>query len=142
MIYMGKQKFIKDVAAAAKEDWQARHICLPSITVALAIEGSKWGNRKETLLNNELFPHRRDGCMERHESFLAAIRSHNNYLATWQEQGQTSPNWKEFIGQKNYILAIQYLQDAEYPYYRSGEFESEIVGIIEAYGLDEYDKDD
>ncbi|MCH5257756.1 MAG: hypothetical protein J1D87_10705 [Lachnospiraceae bacterium] len=142
MVYMGKQKFIEDVAAAAKEDWLERHICLPSITIALAIEGSRWGKRKETLLLNELFPHRHDGCMERHESFPAAIRSHNNYLETWQEKYQAAPNWKEFIGQNNYILAIQYLQDAECPYCRSEDFDSEIVGIIEAYGLDEYDKDD
>lgn len=141
MIYTGKENFIKDVAAAAKEDWQARHICLPSITVALAIEGSRWGTRREALLFNELFPHRRDGCMERHESFLAAVRSHNNYLATWQEIGQTAPNWREFVGQNYYILAIQYLQDAEYPYYRSKEFEGRIVSLIEKYGLTEYDKE-
>ena len=142
MIYTGKENFIKDVAAAAKEDWNARHICLPSIIIALAIEGSSWGKRKEALLLNELFPHRRDGCMEKHESIHAAVCSHNNYLATWQEKCQTAPNWREFVGQKNYILAIQYLQDAEYPYYNSDEFESEIVGLIETYGLNMYDEED
>lgn len=140
MTYMGKKKFIKDIADAAVSDWKERHICLPSITTALAIEGSKWGTRPETLLRNELFLRRRDGCMERHDSFIAAIRSHNNYLATWREKGQNAPNWKDLVGQDYYILAIQYLQDAEYPYCAALDFERNIVGLIEEYGLNEYDK--
>ena len=141
MTYMGKQKFINDIADAAVRDWEERHICLPSIIIALAIEGSQWGKRSETLFRNELFVHRRDGCMERHDSFIAAIRSHNNYLAAWQEKGQTAPNWKGLIGQKHYILAVQYLQDAEYPYCDTDDFERNIVEIIEEYSLNEYDKE-
>lgn len=142
MIYMGKKDFINAVAAAAGEDWQGRHICLPSLTIALAIEGSQWGKRSEAIILNELFPYRRDGCMERHDSYIAAVRSHNNYLATWKEQNQTAPNWKELIGQKNYILAVQCLQDAEYPYCNCnlGDYERKIVELIEKYRLYEYDE--
>lgn len=141
MIYMEKQKFIDDIADAAVMDWKERRICLPSIIIALAIEGSQWGKSPEAFFRNELFPHRRDGCMERHDSFIAAIRSHNNYLAAWRENEQTAPNWKELIGQKYYILAIQYLQDAEYPYCDAADFERNIVGIIEEHNLNEYDKE-
>lgn len=141
MTYMGKQKFINDIADAAVRDWKERHICLPSVVIALAIEGSKWGKRPEAIFRNELFPHRRDGCMERHDSFIAAIRSHNNYLATWREMEQSAPNWRDLIGQNYYILAIQYLQDVEYPYCYEVDFERNIVGLIEEYGLNEYDKE-
>lgn len=141
MTYMGKQKFINDIADGAVRDWKERHICLPSIIIALAIEGSKWGKRPEALFRNELFPHRRDGCMERHNSFMAAIRSHNNYLATWRESGQTAPNWRDLMEQNYYILAVQYLQDAEFPYCDEDDFERKIVGIIEEYRLNEYDKE-
>ncbi len=141
MTYMGKEKFINDIADAAVRDWKERHICLPSIIIALAIEGSKWGKRPEALFCNELFPHRRDGCMERHDSFMAAIRSHNNYLAAWRENGQTAANWRDLIGQNYYILAVQYLQGAEYPYCDEDDYERNIVGVIEEYGLNEYDKE-
>lgn len=141
MMHMEKEKFIREVAAAAREDWQGRHICLPSLTIALAIEGSRWGKRSEAAILNELFTHRRDGCMERHASFQAAIHSHNNYLATWREQDQTAPNWKDLIGQKHYILAVQCLQDAEYPYYSSSGYERKLVELIEKYKLYKYDKE-
>lgn len=133
-----KNRFIRDIAEAAAEDWQNRHICLPSVTIALAVEGSDWGQAAVYREQNCLFPRRHDG-IHGYTTMRAAVRSHSNYLATWRAPGQQEPNWQD-LGKEYYILSVQCLQSAEYPYSPEKEFETTIVELIERYKLTVYDE--
>ncbi len=133
-----RRRFIHQVAREAVRDWKERYICLPSIVIALAAEGSCFGKGTDDREKNCLFPRRYDGVLQ-HRDLGEAVRSHNDYLFTWKNPGQQTPNWEKLIGQKYYILAVQYLQDAQYPYGKEADFEERIVGIIEQYDLSEYD---
>lgn len=143
MIDIKKEKFIRIIGEAAREDWQARHICLPSLIVAIALH-ARWEKGYPDLNNKEecpeLFPLRRDRCREHYPSVKDAVLSHNDYLASWREAGNPYPNWKGLGDQQYYILAVQYLQGAEYPYHDSGEYEKELVELIEQYRLYRYDE--
>lgn len=130
-------RFMVPVAEAAVADWRNRRICLPSITTAIAIEGTDWGRAVAYREYKCLFPLRHDG-IHSHENVLAAVRSHNEYLATWRGEGQQTPNWEE-LGREYYILAAQYLQSATYPYSPDKGFETRIVELVERYGLTVYD---
>lgn len=132
-----KIRFIVQIAEAAMADWRERHICLPSVTVAIAIEGTDWGRAAVYREQRCLFPHRHDG-IHSHDTVLGAVRSHNEYLATWRGVGQQYPNWED-LGKEYYILAAQCLQAAEYPYSPDKEFETRIVELVERYGLTGYD---
>lgn len=140
MIRTLEQKFVDVVGEIAVEDWRIRRICLPSLTVALAIEGTEWGRTRECISRNELFPHRRDKHKEQYNSLFSAVCSHNNYLAAWQGKKQEEPNWKALIGEENYVLAVQYLQDAQYPYYASKEYAAKLIELIEKYKLTKFDE--
>lgn len=132
-----KIRFIRLIADAAVEDWRDRRICLPSVTIAIAIEGTDWGREPVYREQNCLFPRRHDGIF----SFAttgAAVRSHSNYLATWYGEGQQEPNWND-LGKEHYILAVQCLQDAKYPYSSHKDYEAVLVELIERYGLTVYD---
>ncbi len=133
-----QRDFIEPVAEAAMKDWESRRICLPSLVIALAVEGTDWGRKTGSTGQRILFPRRRDGIKS-----YAAIRdevcSHNNYLAFWRGERQKEPNWAKLIGQKYYILAAQYLQEAGYPYDDSGTYEKEIIDLIEEYLFMQYD---
>lgn len=131
-------KFIDKIADAAIEDWQERNICLPSVTIALAAESTDWGHKSEYMEHNCLFPRRYDGIHE-YETVRDAVRAHNNYLAAWRAPGQTGPNWED-LGKEHYILAVQCLQAAEYPYSPEKNYEAVIVELIERYGLTAYDE--
>lgn len=126
---MNRESFIPIIIKTAQEDWQARHICLPSLVIAMALHDKA-----------ALFPLRKDGHSGNYPSVEAAVLSHNTYLAEWKEEGQEQPNWKGLAGQEQYILAVQYLQDAQYPYYPSKRAEAELVEFIERNGLDRYDR--
>lgn len=132
-----KIRFFVPVAEAAVADWRERHICLPSITTALAIAGTDWGRAAVYKECKCLFPLRHDG-IHSHETVLDAVRSHTEYLAAWRGEGQRYPNW-ENLGKEYYILAAQCLQDAVYPYSPDKEFETQIVELVEQYGLTAYD---
>ena len=132
-----KIRFIVQIAEAAVLDWRERHICLPSVTVAIAIEGTDWGRAAVYKEHRCLFPRRHDG-IHGHDTVLAAVRSHNEYLAVWRGEGQQYPNWED-LGKEYYILAAQCLQSAEYPYSPDKEFEAKIVELVERYGLTGYD---
>ena len=134
-----RKTFTEAVGNAARKDWKKRHICLPSLVIALAAEETDWGEAPEFLLRGELFPYRRDKSRERYQSVIDAICSHNTYLLTWMEDGQKRPNWERLTGQENYILAVQYLQDAEYPYHPFENYAGKLVEIIETYHLQKYD---
>ncbi|MCM1040239.1 MAG: hypothetical protein NC314_05265 [Roseburia sp.] len=142
MIDMKEEKFIRIIGGAAREDWQARHICLPSLIVAIALHARQGKGYPD--LNGEecpeLFPLRRDGRREKYSSVKQAVLSHNDYLASWREAGNLYPNWQGLGEQPYYILAVQYLQDVKYPYHDSGEYEKELVELIEKYRLYRYDE--
>lgn len=130
-MYEQNEKLIYMLVRKAQEDWRARHLCLPSLVVALAFH-DMGGNKI-------LFPLRKDGCTESGFSVEEAVRSHNTYLARWKAEGQARPNWEGLAEQTHYILAVQYLQDAQYPYYPEETAEAELVGFIEQNGLARFD---
>lgn len=37
-----KELFIEIIGQIAQEDWRRRHICLPSIVIAIALEAIDW----------------------------------------------------------------------------------------------------
>jgi len=123
-----RKAFMEEVADAAVADWRERHICLPSLVIAIMIEG---GGRFWEECNGK--------GKRTWESVPVLVRSHNDYLATWKGEGQQRPNWEKVRGECYYILAVQYLQDAEYPYSVEKEYEEKIVGRIEGDGLVRYD---
>lgn len=133
-----KRDFIAPVAEAAMKDWESRRICLPSLVIALAVEGTDWGRKTGDRGQRILFPHRRDG-IKNHDTIRDAVCSHNNYIAVWQGENQQEPNWAKLIGQKYYILAAQYLQEARYPYVSSKTYEKKIIYLIEEYLFMQYD---
>ncbi len=135
-----KQDFVHQVAKSAVEDWRGRKICLPSLVIAIAVEGTDWGKSVQNMEEIVLFPRRHDG-IRRHKTICHAVRSHNNYLAIWREDNQEGPNWENLIGQKHYILAVQYLQEAEYPYSPSKNYESKLIELIEGYEFYKYDEE-
>lgn len=143
MIDINEEKFIRIIGEAAREDWQARHICLPSLIVAIAlhaVQGKIYPDLSKEEECPELFPLRRDSRKKSYPSVKHAILTHNDYLASRREAGQTCSNWRGLSRQEHYILAVQYLQDAEYPYHDSGEYEKELVELIEKYKLYRYDE--
>lgn len=138
-MYSARSHFIAMIAECAVKDWQERHLCIPSLAIALALDGTNWGRKQEWIKKKELYPYRRDQLEKRYESFLDAVRSHNNYLATWREGEQDYPNWEKLIGARHYILVVQYLQDAKYPYYSEKLKDLKLIDIIEGYRLSEFD---
>ena len=137
MKWYNKNRFIRTIAEAAVRDWRDRHICLPSVTIALAIEGACWGMDPVYREQHCLFPRRYDGIHGYSTTYIS-VRTHNTYLATWQAPEQPRPNW-EHLEKEHYILTVQSLQTAEYPYSPDREFESTIVELIEQYNLNDYD---
>lgn len=133
-----EEEFINRVGKYAAKDWQERHICLPSLIIAMAIEESDWGRAPDTLRKKELFPGRPEQGKENGASFKQSIFLQNNYLFTWSEDGEHS-NWKNLIGQENYILAVQYLQNAVHPYQARRDYEERLVYLIETYNLTRFD---
>ncbi len=135
-----RKDFIYEVAQSAVEDWRDRKICLPSLVIAIAAEGTEWGKSVQGMEEIVLFPHRHDG-IRHHKTIRHAVRSHNNYLAIWREDNQEGPNWERLIGQKHYILAVQYLQGAEYPYSPCNNYESKLIELIEDHKFYLYDEE-
>ena len=141
-ITVKEEKFIRIIGEAAREDWQARHMCLPSLVTAIAFHAVRGKNNADLEQEEcpELFPLRKDGHRGSYLSVRHAVESHNDYIALWKGNGQKYPNWRGLAVQEHYILAVQYLQDAEYPYCTAGEYEKELVELIEKYGLNRYDE--
>ena len=78
-------------------------------------------------------------CRNRPYAGSTAFRGEDFGTAWHSGGGQEYPNWKGLSQQEHYILAVQYLQDAQYPYYPGKEAEGELVELIERNGLDRYD---
>lgn len=155
---MGGEKIIPAIVEAALEDWRMRRICLPSIVAAIVLHDvpdifavqefsavsvpAGFPAASVRQVSAALFPMRRDGGAGPYLSVKEAVSAHNTYLAEWKAKGQPQPNWQGLAGQVHYILAVQYLQDAQYPYYPSKEAERELVELIEKNGLGRYDQND
>lgn len=159
--------FIERVAITAVKDWRERRIMLPSIVIAQAIKESARGTSELALQANALFGIKKNGWTGKvyvkeaveqrpdgsyytvdytewraYGSWEESIIDHNTYIATRMIGNQIEPNWKKVVGCDNYILAIQYLQDAQYPYATSKTYaESLINDYIEKYDLTKYDKE-
>lgn len=134
-----KEFFIEIIGQVAQEDWRRRHICLPSIVIAIAVEAIDWEKNEAEINPSELFAKRKD--FHANSPILQHIViNHSNYLATWQAPSQEKANWEGLIGEEHYIKAVQFLQDAEYPYCKSKEYEGILVEMIEKYKMMKYDE--
>jgi hypothetical protein len=122
------QNYITQLSIVAVSDWKCRHICLPSVIAAMILEEAG----QEEVCEKQLLSV---------QAAAFTVHSYNDYLATWRGEGQREPNWKELIGESNYIRAVQYLQRAEFPYKRDRTYEAKLVGIIEKYQLMKYDEE-
>lgn len=134
-----KELFIEVIGQIAQEDWQRRHICLPSIVTAIALEAIDWEKNEDEIKPNELFA-RLEGFHADSPVLRHVIIEHNNYLVTWRDPSQESPNWIDLIGESNYIRAVQSLLDPKYPYCEAPEYDRRLVEIIEKYRLTVYDE--
>ncbi len=139
-----KKKLMTILIRKAQEDWRTRHLCLPSLVAAMTLYDMKKSAARahsSDLLYGPaaLFPSRKDGCGGGYVSVEEAVQSHNTYLAEWKTGEQVRPNWEGLAEQKYYILAVQYLQDAQYPYYPEKKAEAELVELIEQNFLHRYD---
>ncbi|MFG6344028.1 MAG: hypothetical protein K1W35_09775 [Lachnospiraceae bacterium] len=134
-----KELFIEYIGQIAQEDWRRRHICLPSIVIAIALEAIDWEKNEDEIKPNELFV-RLEGFHADSPVLRHVIIEHNNYLVTWRDPSQESPNWIELIGESNYIRAVQSLLDPKYPYCEAPEYDRRLVEIIEKYKLTVYDE--
>lgn len=133
---------MQEIKCAVREDWLERRICLPSLAAAIIIEGIS----TEKIMERESW--KRVLCCWQQEKekncaiLKQAVVLHNNYLSAWKSEEQEKPNWHKLIGEKNYIRAVQFLQDAAYPYCRDKNYEKKLVEIIEKYRLYEMDEEE
>lgn len=133
-----KELFIKSIGKIAQEDWHRRHICVPSIVIAIALEAIDWEKNEAEIEPSELFTRRKDFHASSSD-LQHIILEHNDYLATWRGPCQEAPNWEGLMNEGNYIRAVQFLQDVEYPYCKLSEYEGILVHIIEGHKLTVYD---
>lgn len=52
--------FIISIGQIAQEEWQRRHICVPSIVIVIAFEEIDWEKNETEIDSSELFTRRRD----------------------------------------------------------------------------------
>ncbi len=161
-----KGEFIDFVGAIARKDWMDRKLVLPSVVIAQAIKESGWGKSELATNANALFGIKLNGWTGRsyvkdaveqnpdgsyrtdknmlwraYDSWEQSILDHNTYIADRKIGSQTEPNWKNVIGCNNYILAVQYLQNAQFPYATSKTYEQSLINdYIEKYNLTKYDE--
>lgn len=162
---MGREEFIEFVGAIAQRDWVERGLVLPSIVVAQAMKESAFGKSELAQNANALFGIKKNGWTGRtyvkdateqntdgsyrvdknaewraYDSWEQSIIDHNTYLATRRVGNQRIPNWNKLIGVTDYVLAVQYLQGAEFPYATSQSYEESIIeNYIEPYNLIRFD---
>ena len=158
-------EFINFVAEIAQKDWIDRKLILPSVVIAQAIKESAWGRSELAVNANALFGIKQNGWTGRtyvkdateqnadgsyrtdpnalwraYDSWEQSILDHNTYLSERRIGNQTGPNWKDIIGCENYILAVQYLQGAQFPYATSKTYEASLINdYIEKYNLIRFD---
>lgn len=162
---MSKNDFIEFVGTIARMDWIERRLVLPSVVVAQAIKESASGTSELAQKANALFGIKKNGWTGKtyikdaseqnkdgsyrtdrnvewraYDSWEESIIDHNTYIATRKIGNQTEPNWYNVIGEENYVLAVQHLQDAQFAYATSKTYaESLIHDYIEKYNLTRFD---
>lgn len=158
-------QFIEFVGKTAQEDWIDRRLVLPSVVIAQAIKESAWGRSELAVNANALFGIKLNGWTGRtyikdateqnadgsyrtdknvswraYDSWAQSILDHNTYLSERRIGIQIEPNWKDVIGCENYILAVQHLQGAQFPYATSKTYEESLINdYIEKYDLMRFD---
>jgi len=163
-----QEEFIGFVAGIARRDWMGRRLILPSVVIAQAAKESGFGTSELAVNANALFGIKQNGWAGRvyakdaveqnadgsyrtdknvlwraYDSWEQSILDHNTYLSERKIGSQTEPNWKNVVGCGDYILAVQYLQDAQFPYASSETYgESLVHDYIEKYNLAQYDSID
>lgn len=163
---MPKSEFIEFVGEIARRDWLERRFVLPSIVVAQAIKESASGTSELAQKANALFGIKandqwngpvyvkdaseqnpdgsyrteKDTLWRKYNSWEESIIDHNTYIATRRIGNQLEPNWINVIGERDYVLAAQYLQDAQFPYATSHTYAESLVNdYIEKYNLTRFD---
>lgn len=162
---MSKNDFIEFVGEIARRDWIERKLVLPSVVVAQAIKESASGTSELAQKANALFGIKKNGWTGKtyikdaseqnkdgsyrtdrnvewraYDSWEESIIDHNTYIATRKIGNQTEPNWYNVIGEESYVLAVQYLQNAQFAYATSKTYaESLIRDYIEKYNLTRFD---
>ena len=160
-----REEFIDFVGRIAQNDWIERKLVLPSVVVAQAMKESGFGTSELAQNANALFGIKLNGWTGRsyvkdateqnadgsyrtdsnelwraYDSWEQSIIDHNDYLATRKVGNQTEPNWKDVIGCDSYILAVQHLQGAQFPYATSKTYEESLINdYIEKYNLTRFD---
>ena len=160
-----REEFIEFVGNIAQKDWIDRRLVLPSVVIAQAIKESGFGTSELAVNANALFGIKQNGWAGRvyakdateqnadgsyrtdknvlwraYDSWEQSILDHNTYLSERKVGSQTEPNWKNVIGCENYVLAVQYLQNAQFPYATSQTYEKSLIhDYIEKYNLTQYD---
>lgn len=158
-------EFIEFVGGITQEDWSSRKLVLPSVAIAQAIKESAWGRSELAINANALFGIKLNGWTGRayikdaleqnadgsyrtdknvswraYDSWEQSIIDHNTYISERRIGNQTEPNWKGVIGCENYIHAVQYLQNAQFPYATSKTYEESLINdYIEKYNLTRFD---
>lgn len=163
---MSRDEFIDFVGEIARRDWIERRFVLPSVVVAQAIKESASGTSELAQKANALFGVKdndewdgpvyvkdakeqnadgtyrteKDTLWRKYGSWEESIIDHNTYIATRTIGNQTKPNWSKVVGEDNYLLAVQYLQEADFAYATSKTYaESLIMDYIEKYNLTRFD---
>lgn len=113
-------KWIGEAGRYAAEEWNKRHICLPSLMAAILLLEA--GNGGKTA-----------------GDIRKLIKERTDYLALWKEEAGREKNWKALWGQENYVLAAQYLQEADRPYFEDKKSEKRLIEIIEKNRLTGFD---
>ena len=128
---MTHEQFAEFVGNIAKDDWEKRHLVLPSIVVAQAIKESAWGTSELAQNANALFGIKQNGWTGKlyykdateqnpdgtyrkdkstpwraYDSWKQSIIDHNTYIAERKVGNQTKPNFNEVIGEENLKKAI------------------------------------
>ncbi len=160
-----KEEFIEFVGRIAQKDWIDRRLVLPSVVVAQAVKESGFGTSELAQNANALFgiklnewtgriyvkdateqnadgSYRTDknALWRAYDSWEQSIIDHNTYISERKVGNQAEPNWKNVVGCENYILAVQYLQNAQFPYATSKTYEESLIhDYIEKYVLTQYD---
>lgn len=160
-----KEEFLQYVVKVAMWDWYRTKRVLPSVVLAQAIKESAWGQSELARNAKALFGIKKNGWAgqtyvkdaveqnkngkyevvdnvewRRYSSWFESIIDHNHYIATRKIGSQKEPNWNKVIGCEDYVLAVQYLQNAKYPYATSITYEQSLISdYIEKYKLNQFD---
>lgn len=160
-----QSEFIGFVGRIAYKDWIERRLVLPSVVVAQAIKESGFGTSELAQNANALFGIKLNGWTGRsyvkdateqnadgsyrtdqnvlwraYDSWEQSILDHNTYISERKIGNQAEPNWKNVVGCENYILAVRYLQNAQFPYATSQTYEESLINdYIGKYNLTQFD---